>query len=217
MLDLPLFPLNVVLFPGMRLPLHIFEDRYKAMINECLERRSPFGVLLVRPEEDAGTGARSYRVGTTAVITNVERLEDGRLNLVTVGVQRFRVLDVALDRGYLTGTVETLEASPDDAGQVAAEAERVGALFGEYYRLYLALGDQWQRTAAMPSDPSELADFVGASTDVDLQVKQDLLETVSVLHRLRKESGILGAAIREMTLRVEAHRMRRWAGLGVLN
>src|ERR1035437_897137 len=88
-MELPLFPLNVVLFPGQTLPLHIFEPRYRTMIQRCIEQGQPFGVVLAR-EEDASP----YTIGTAARITQIERLPDGRMNILTVGVERFILQNV---------------------------------------------------------------------------------------------------------------------------
>ena len=79
LIELPLFPLNVVLFPGMSLPLHIFEERYKAMIGACSEHDTPFGVLLIKEGQEVGDPAEPFQVGTTARITEVQQLEDGRM------------------------------------------------------------------------------------------------------------------------------------------
>src|SRR5438105_9138369 len=88
-IELPLFPLNVVLFPGAELPLHIFEPRYRLMINECYEQEKPFGVVLAQAESEI-LQEEPYSVGTMAEIEALDRLEDGRMNLIVKGTQRFR-------------------------------------------------------------------------------------------------------------------------------
>ena len=93
-MEIPLFPLNTVLFPGAMLPLHIFEERYKLMVGRCIERGEPFGVVLIRSGLEVGGPAQPHEVGTTVRITRVERLDDGRMNLITLGVQRFRVREL---------------------------------------------------------------------------------------------------------------------------
>lgn len=217
MRELPLFPLNTVLFPGMRLPLHIFEERYKTMIGECLERSSPFGVVLIKSGSEVGGPAEPNLVGTSAVITHVERLDDGRMNLLAMGVRRFRIVDVTMRSGYLVGQVEDLDAPADDPEELAAEAGRVAGLFAEYFRLLLTLNGQWQRSIPLPEEPGALADHVAAFMDVDVLVKQDLLETESALARLRKETELLGDEILDLYPRVEASLRQRWSGFGVMN
>ena len=92
---LPLFPLSTVLFPGMRLPLHVFEERYRALVAELLAGPEPrrFGVIAIRKGRETGIdGVHSlYQIGCTATLRRVERLEDGRFDLVTVGTERFRL------------------------------------------------------------------------------------------------------------------------------
>src|SRR5512147_2655499 len=92
MYELPLFPLNTVLFPGMPISLHIFEPRYKLMIEQCIQIAQPFGVVLIREGVEAlGPSAEPHQIGCSAQITQVERLEDGRMNIVAVGVERFQI------------------------------------------------------------------------------------------------------------------------------
>ena len=99
--DLSLFPLNVVLFPGMKLPLHIFEPRYRLMIGRCLEHDQDFGVLTARSTPGPGGVTTAYAVGTLARITHVDRLQDGRMNIMTTGVERFRVLQLMQTEPYI--------------------------------------------------------------------------------------------------------------------
>jgi Lon protease-like protein len=95
-MELPIFPLkNVVLFPGMVLPLHIFEMRYREMINRVSTNASPFGVVLIDEGQEVGASASPHTVGTAARIARVERLDDGRMNITAVGTQRFRILEDA--------------------------------------------------------------------------------------------------------------------------
>ena len=81
--QLSLFPLNVVLFPGMPMPLHIFEERYKAMIGECVNREEPFGIILIKEGQEVGGPADPVKIGTTARIAQVERLDEYRVNIMT--------------------------------------------------------------------------------------------------------------------------------------
>src|SRR6476469_494249 len=98
---LALFPLNTVLFPGMPLPLHIFEERYKLMIGRCIEENRPFGVVLIRSGPEVGGPATPHVVGTTAEISGWKRLEDGRLNLIVMGTERFRIVEVVRQEPYM--------------------------------------------------------------------------------------------------------------------
>ena len=160
---LPLFLLKTVLFPGMTLPLHIFEERYKLMINRCVEQRAPFGVVLIRSGEEVGATAEPYDVGTIASITKLERLEDGRINLVASGERRFRIDRLDRSEPYLTGEV-----------------------------------------AILPSKDRHTP-----------ETKQELLETLSVPLRLRREAELLGEIIRKLTERWEEQQRKRFAGGGL--
>ena len=128
-MELPLFPLNTVLCPGIALPLHVFEDRYRALVRHCLETTSPFGIVLIREGRKVGPPAVSFRgVGTIAEIRDAGRHEDGRFDLLVVGTRRFgirRVVDAP--KPYLVADVDILDetvADPAIAAQLAAVATR---------------------------------------------------------------------------------------------
>ncbi len=216
-MELPLFPLNTVLFPGALLPLHIFEERYKRMIAGCVEERRPFGVLLIRTGYEVGETAEPFEVGTTAHIARVDELEEGKMNLICLGGHRFRTVRVVSEDPYLTGEVELLASTSTDDSKAKELSDDAGSLFAEYVRLYLAISNQWARSVEMPGEPDGLADFIGARLGVAPQVKQRLLEELSARTRLALEVQILGEAIREMTPRVEEARVMRWHGFAVMN
>ena len=216
-MELSLFPLNSVLFPGATLPLHIFEERYKLMIGRCLQSGSPFGVLLIRSGNEVGEATEPFEVGTTARIVRVQPLDEGRMNLVCLGERRFRLLRKLRETPYLVGEVELLDSTGTEGEDVAELAETVGALFAEYYRLYLAVSNQWARQIGMPGGAAELADFVGSRLAVSPWTKQRLLEELSVRRRLDMELETLSDAIREMAPKVDAARAQRWRALGVMN
>ena len=209
---LSLFPLDTVLFPKQVLPLHIFEERYKTMIGRCIEEGAPFGVVLIRSGKQVGGDAVPHDVGTTARIARVQRLPDGKINLITLGRDRFRVLSLDRSEPFLTGDVEYLVSEAAEGGAVPREADRVAALFAEQFRLVMAVSNQWTRELNLPGEADALADFVAAQIDVPADVKQELLETLSVLDRLRRESELLGELIRTLTERWEEDKRKRFAG-----
>lgn len=216
-MEVPLFPLNTVLFPGATLPLHIFEERYKQMIGECIEEQRPFGVVLIRSGQEVGGSAEPFDVGTTAHIGQVERLDDGKMNLICTGGQRFRVVRTVDGAPYLKGEIELIETASEHDEETMDLAAEAGALFGEYVRLYLAISNQWTRSLDLPSDPDVLADFIASRTPVEARVKQGLLEELSAKKRLAAEKEILGEAIRQLTAQLEAARVTRWHGFAVMN
>jgi Lon protease-like protein len=128
-MELPLFPLNTVLCPGIAMPLHVFEDRYRALVRHCVETTSPFGVVLIREGRETGTGAISFSgIGTIAEIRDAGRHEDGRFDLLVVGTRRFAIRRVLEGRGpYLVADAEILDETVDDpaiAQQLANKATR---------------------------------------------------------------------------------------------
>jgi Lon protease-like protein len=214
---LPIFPLGTVLFPGGALPLHIFEDRYREMIAACVERDEPFGVVLIREGVEARGPAIPFEVGTTARITRVEKLADGRMNIVTIGGRRFRIRSRYESRPYLQAEVEYADRV-EDADSDAAAAERVRELFSAHYRATLALNDQWTRRVDLPRRPSVLADFVGSRLDVTREAaKQEILEADSVAQCLRMEAALIERRLSIRQSEVAALYRRRHGNLGAMN
>lgn len=190
-IELPLFPLNVVLFPGADLPLHIFEPRYRLMINECYEQEQPFGIVLARPESKL-LHEQPYPVGTLAEIDALDRLEDGRMNLIARGRQRFRILSHHRNKPYLSGIVEMY-------GDVNAETEeeldlvtcQARNLFRSYLEALLSLVERSELDFTLPDDAEELSYFIAYLIDIQDEQKQHMLELTSTCQRLEEEIRIL--------------------------
>ena len=111
--DLPLFPLHTVLFPGSTIPLNIFEDRYKTMINNCRATDDMFGVVLIKEGEEVGGPSIPHEVGTVAKITNMREISGGRIYLSALGTERFKIREILQDTPYLNATVEVGELDDD--------------------------------------------------------------------------------------------------------
>ena len=195
---IPLFPLNTVLFPGMALPLHVFETLYREMIDACLEDRAPFGVALVRPESLFGLEV-PYAVGTLARIQDYERLSDGRYNLLTVGMQRFRVLQENRDRAYLRALVTPLRDEDESPDVLAALAREARQAFDGYLRVVLALVGSDEQTIVIPREPDDLSHTIGMCLTSDDTEKQKLLEMTSTSERLQSEIALLRAETQSLT------------------
>lgn len=203
MYELPLFPLDTVLFPGMPLTLHIFEERYKEMVDLCLDTKQPFGVVLIRRSLEAmGPLAEPHMVGCTAEIAQIEPLVNERLNILAVGRDRFRIVSLQQDKPYLTGTVEAfpLAAAPDAWRSV----HRLRPWIEEYLHLLSEAGDVEFEADDLPEEPEALAYLAATVLQVPNQQKQellaapaagDLLRTVSKLYR--KELPLLRTLLRE--------------------
>ena len=134
------------------------------------------------------------------------------MNLTALGERRFRIVRLSDSEPYLVGDVTYLESADVDASEAEEEAQRVAALFGEQFRLVMAITGQWVRRLKLPSDPDALADFVASQTDLPPPKKQELLETLSVPDRLRRESDLLGERIRALSERWEERRRKTFAG-----
>jgi Lon protease-like protein len=180
--ELPLFPLNVVLFPGMPLPLHIFEERYKAMIRNCLELKGPFGVVLISEGREVGDPAQPFHVGTSARIIRVEHLEEGRMNILTQGERRFTTAEITQRLPHLVGRVRYLEEEGGDIpAEMLAEA-REG--YATLLRNLTALTGGWTARSETPADPVRLSYEVAANLDLPRQVRQQVLELATARERL---------------------------------
>ncbi len=141
--EIPIFPLRSVLCPGVALPLHIFEERYRLMIGRCIERGEPFGVVLLREGAEVGAlHGEVAAVGTTAAIRRAGAYPDGRLDILTVGQQRFRLEGIdRVSEPYLLGRVSLLDEPTGPEEELRARAQQVGQRFLEYLELLQPAGD----------------------------------------------------------------------------
>ena len=193
---LPLFPLGTVLYPGLVLPLHIFEDRYRQLVGELLRRPEDerrFGVIAIRQGREVGAdGIRAlYDVGCVAHLRSAQEHEDGRFDIVTTGTARFR-LDGLDDTGaYLAGDVEMLVDSMGGAPEAPLLDRAVRVAFGEYLAaLEEARGDRIE-VPDLPDNPLVLGFLVAATTALDLDERQRLLAEADGTTRLRLELSLL--------------------------
>jgi Lon protease-like protein len=180
MSEIGLFPLGIVLLPTELVPLHIFEPRYRELIGECLEEEREFGLVLA--DDD---GLRD--VGTRAAVTEVlERFDDGRLNIVVEGRERFRVVELTSGRSFQTAEVVPLEDEEDPP--VAKDVERSLELFTRLLEL--------TGTEIDPPDPAtpQLSYAVAARFEFVPTLKQELLQEISERRRLRRLCDLLEGA-----------------------
>ena len=168
---LPLFPLELVLFPGMALPLHIFEPRYKEMIGECLDRDSPLGIVRAIKDGIAQIGC------SAEVVTVVKRYEDGRLDIVTQGARRFEVLEILQERSFLQADVKFLVEESDGPSEAKEKA-----LDLHHSLLLIAASGQAIPTIEPPED--FLSFYLISQLPVDLDFKQTILSMPSEARRL---------------------------------
>ncbi len=209
---LPLFPLNVVLFPGGTQPLHIFEERYKLMVQRCLDGDSQFGIVLIKEGQDVGAPATPFDVGTVGHIESVKKEDDGRMYLAVQGQERFRVVEVVQEEPYLEGRVapvRELDDRPLDESEIAALRESITG----YVRLLMGLHGGWTREVEMPDDLVELSWYVARMLQCGLPEKQGMLETPGASDRLRYAKELLDQGTAELKARV-ARRLTRGGSMG---
>lgn len=185
-IELPIFLLNVVLFPGAELPLHIFEPRYRLMINECYGEKKPFGVVLARPESEY-LQEEPYPVGTMAEIEVLDRLEDGRMNLIVRGLQRFRILSQHREKPYLSALVEIYEDIAEPGQTLLTYADKARNLFSSYLEILLEVVGKQDVQFSLPHEPEELSHFIAYFLDLQDEKKQHFLELTSTVQRLEGE------------------------------
>jgi uncharacterized protein len=192
---LPLFPLGSVLYPGLVLPLHIFEERYRQLVADLLERPEPreFGVIAIQHGRETGVDGVSalYGTGCTAVVRRVEKHDDGRFDLVTVGASRFRLLSLGEQAPYFSGDVELLPDELGDEGEAGALVPAVQQAFREYLQTLSERGGARVSIPELPEEPMLLSYLVAAAVVVDLPVKQQLLEEPDAHRRLAAERTLL--------------------------
>jgi Lon protease-like protein len=202
--ELGLFPLPIVLVPTERIPLHIFEPRYKELIDECIELGEEFGLVLA-----TGDGA-VHEIGTRARVAQlVDVLDDGSVNIVVEGGERFRLLDLTTGRAFTTGIVEPI--LDDDEPALSADVEHALGLFGE-------LAELSDSDVDVPDPLSPLFDFeLAARVDFTVEAKQEVLSMTSPRARMTALVGLLEVALEavrlELTLRERAGRNGKVAPL----
>jgi Lon protease-like protein len=201
--DVPLFPLRTVLFPKMILPLHIFEPRYRQMINDCVRDNQPFGVILIDEGSEIKQTDESnpvsekppvlHRVGTLAKIADVTRLEDGRMLINTIGTERFRLLDHRETKAFMTGDIEIWPEGEVDvvSSDLQALVDHVTEVFQSYLEILMELAHQ-SISLNIPDDFMVLSYLIPHwLPQIELEDKQKLLEVSDPVERLNQELLLL--------------------------
>jgi len=197
---LPFFPLRTVLFPGMTLPLRIFEPRYVQMVSDCLEGSPVFGVVLTKEGKEVGGPAVPYPVGTTARIIGVERKGPGNLHITTVGEERFQLRGLEHDKPYLVGTTEPFPLRDQDAPEVGSLLETHVALLSRYLELLSQASAVEIRLQRQPETPEAMAHLVAMLLQVPASVKQRLLSISDLPALFRDEASLLRGEAAGLTI-----------------
>lgn len=186
MASLPLFPLNTVLFPGMQLQLHIFEERYKLMINNCIETNEPFGVVLIKQGREAlGPVATPYSVGCAAAISEVQRLPLGRMNITAVGQRRFRIKGIDRSQPFLLADVEFFMPADDQPQLIHRYSKLLRPLVIHYLETLSSSEDANFDREQIPHRARSIAQIASILLQADSAQKQQLLAMPSLSRLLR--------------------------------
>jgi len=190
---LPIFPLELVLLPGVPLPLHIFEPRYKEMIAECLDQKKPFGVVRASSEGVADIGC------TAEIMSVTKKYDDGRMDILARGVERFEVIEVNEDRSFLQAEISVVQDEDEDKDE-DKDKDGPAMLAAEMVTHAVRLHAEIAKLAgAEPSSPDEqagnLSFLLAGSLPLDLDFKQSLLSTLSESKRLQAVVGYLEAIL----------------------
>ena len=214
--ELPLFPLPLVLFPGVPLPLHIFEPRYRQMLSDIRVTDNFFGLSYF----DSNTSDRELppvgHVGCVAEVNETQPLPDGRSNILTIGLIRYRVEEY-VERGdpYLVARVSYFEDEEEDPESLSERAHEVAETFTRIARAVRILNDE---RASLPdisdTEPQRLSFLVAAAMEIDAEVKQEMLELLSTSERLRRLSDLLARAVTSYEERARLHELAKGNGHG---
>jgi len=202
--QLPVFPLNTVVFPGVTLPLHVFEDRYRALVHHLLTIADKpdrvFGIVAIREGYEVGKhGVQSvHRVGCLVQMTSVEPHADGRFDIEVVGRQRLRLDGLDTSGAFLLGDVETAEEPSDTSPPAVEEAERARETFEEYRRRLSEMRGSDVLEGELPRDPEYLSYSLAATCLLTLAERQSLLESPTATERLILLRHLLTEEMRAM-------------------
>jgi Lon protease-like protein len=195
--EIGLFPLGMVLLPGEQVPLHIFEERYKELIGESLERGGEFGVVLA---DEAGTRS----VGTTAAVTEVlERFPDGRMNILIEGRRRFRIGELTEGRSFVTATVEELPDKPETAETLPDEAA-IAECLRAFRKVLEAAGAEAED---LDLTATSLAFEIAGQIEFGPEAKQELLEMRTERERVARLTELLEEAVDQVRLQRRAREL----------
>jgi Lon protease-like protein len=212
--ELPLFPLPLVLFPGVPLPLHVFEERYRRLLADVRASNSLFGLSYFVPETSTEDRPEVGHVGCATEVIEVQALPDGRSNIMTLGVVRYRVEEY-VERGdpYLVARVAFFEDEEEDAGVVGRRAEEVTEMFMRIARAMRTANDERGTLPELPQgEPERLSFLVAAVVEMDADSKQRLLELRSTSARLRRLHTLLAEAVASYEERARTHELARGNG-----
>ena len=212
--ELPVFPLPVVLFPGVPLPLHIFEPRYRQMLKDIRPANNLFCVAYFDPSTTELEVPPAGHIGCVAEVTETQTFPDGRSNILTLGVIRYRI-ESYIERGepYLIARVGYFEDDEEEESSLVNSAREVADTFTRIAQAVRTLNDE---RSSLPdisnTEPQRLSFLVAAAMEIDAEVKQELLELTSTSTRLERLRGMLSLAVKGYEERARMHELAKGNG-----
>lgn len=211
--ELPLFPLPMVLFPGVPLPLHIFEPRYRQMLDDIRATNNLFGLSYLEDSSENDVPPVGH-VGCAAEVTETQTMPDGRSNILSVGVIRYRIEEyVDRDDQYLVARVSFFEDEPENNESLNAGAQEVAALFTRIALSVRKINDERTNLPDISdTEPQRLSFLVTAAVELDMNAKQALLELRSTAERLDRLRGVLSLVVENYEERARIHDLAKGNG-----
>jgi len=214
--ELPVFPLPVVLFPSVPLPLHIFEPRYRQMLSDIRVTNNLFGVVYFDPSTTTNVVPPIGHVGCVAEVTETQSFPDGRSNVLTLGVVRYRI-ESYVERGdpYLVAKLSYFEDNEEDEATLAGPTKEVAEAFTRIAQAVRTINDE--RTSLpdiSDTEPQRLSFLVAAAMEIEADVKQEMLETRSTFERLERLRSMLSQAVKGYEERARIHELAKGNGHG---
>jgi len=214
--ELPVFPLPVVLFPSVPLPLHIFEPRYRQMLLDIRVTNNLFGVSYFDPSTATNAVPPVGHVGCVAEVTETQSFADGRSNILTLGVVRYRIESyVERDEPYLVAQLSYFEDNEEDEDALVGPTKEVAEAFTRIAQAVRTINDE--RTSLpdiSDTEPQRLSFLVAAAMEIEADVKQELLEMRSTFERLERLRSMLSLAVKGYEERARIHELAKGNGHG---
>lgn len=214
--ELPVFPLPVVLFPGVPLPLHIFEPRYRQMLTDITDGDKLFGVSYFDPTTATNEVPPAGQVGCVAEVTETQAFPDGRSNILALGVVRYRI-ESYVERGdpYLVAKLSYFEDQEEDQSALVGPTKEVAEAFTRIAQAVRTINDERTNLPDISdTEPQRLSFLVAAAMEIEADVKQELLEMRSTFERLERLRAMLSVAVKGYEERARIHELAKGNGHG---
>ena len=210
-LTLPIFPLNTVLLPFEVIPLRIFEDRYKKMLFDSLNKDSKIGIALIKYGNEVKGLAETYEVGTIAEIKSSEKTDSEEYYLILEGTDKFSIREIISTTPYLTADIEILQEKEQDVSIDPNELQITKMSFQSYINYLLNIQGEWKKTPPVPNDPIKLSYLIPQLLNLELTEKQHFLEIHSYKKRLETSLEYLNKEIIDLSKKLNTKTIMQYS------